>query len=133
MWKPVEGYEGLYEVSDQGEVRRIGGSLLKPQNESHGYASVSLSKNGKRVSKKIHRLVANAFVPNPDGCKVINHIDGNKKHNPASNLEWTTSSANNQHAWDHGLNRNTEKQRASARKTIANAREARLRKIGRGS
>jgi hypothetical protein len=132
MWKPIEGYEGLYEVSNLGEVRRVGGSVLKPQNDSHGYSSVSLSKYGKRISKKIHRLVAKAFVPNPAEHMVINHINGDKRNNAVENLEWTTPRANNQHAWDNGLNRNTEKQRASARKTIGIAREARLLRIAGG-
>lgn len=132
VWKPVEEYEGLYEVSNRGDIRRIGGGILKPQNETHGYSSVSLSKNGKRISKKVHRLVARAFILNPHGYRVTNHLDGNKKNNAASNLEWTTVAANNQHAWDNGLNRNTEKQRASARQTVKIAREARLRRIAAG-
>jgi hypothetical protein len=126
MWKSIDGYEGLYEVSNLGEVRRIGGEILKPQKESHGYSSISLSKHGIRINKKIHRLVAKAFVENPRNLNVTNHIDGNKKNNLSSNLEWTTSKENNQHSWSIGLNHNTEKQRESARQCIGYAREFRL-------
>jgi len=129
MWKPIEVYEELYEVSDTGHVCRVGGEILKPQDESHGYLSVSLSKNGKRKSFKVHRLVAKAFVLNPHKLNVVNHLDGNKKNCSASNLEWTTSANNNQHSWNLGLNRNTEKQRNAARKTIGFARLTRLLKL----
>jgi hypothetical protein len=132
MWKPIEDYEGLYEVSAGGEVRRVGGGILKLQKETHGYASVSLSKNGKRISRKVHRLVAKAFIPNPYGYNVINHKDGDKKNNSAANLEWTTSAQNNQHSWDIGRNHNTEKQREAARRTIGFAREVRLQRLAGG-
>ena len=133
MWKPVSGYEGLYEVSDTGQVRRVGGNVLKPQNESHGYLSVSLSKNGHKISKKIYRLVAVAFVENPENCNVVNHLDGNKHNDDAQNLEWTTIAGNNKHAWDIRLNHNTENQRLSAsitgREAAKIAHEKNKRKI----
>lgn len=128
MWKPIEGFEELYKVSDNGQVQRIGSNILKPQDNSKGYLIVSLSKNGHRKSYKIHRLVLKAFVPNPDNLNITNHLDGNKKNNNVSNLEWTTSAKNNQHAWDNGLNQNTKKQREAARKTIGHARKIRLEK-----
>jgi hypothetical protein len=85
------------------------------------------------VNAKIHRLVAQAFVANPNGYNVVNHLDGDKTNNAASNLEWTTSHGNNQHAWDTGLNRNTLKQRLSAmitgKQAVRIAHEKNKRKV----
>lgn len=99
-WKDVTGYEGLYQVSDQGNVRSLNwrGSKgtknlwLKPHNK--GYLQVELAKNGVRKTFTVHRLVANAFVPNPDKLPVINHIDEDKQNNRAENLEWCTHKRN---------------------------------------
>lgn len=92
-WKDVVGYEGLYQVSDLGRVRRNGRELSQSRNE-HGYSRVSLCKNGKPKTLYVHRLVAEAFVPNPLGLPEINHKDENPSSNAASNLEWCTSGYN---------------------------------------
>lgn len=128
VWKDVKGYEGYYQVSNKGRVRsvdriikmgkitgKVKGKILKIQNDGHGYGQVSLSREGKYKSYKVHRLVAEHFVPNPNNLKHVNHIDGDKTNNNADNLEWVTQKENNQHAWDNDLNRNTEKQRKAAR------------------
>ena len=95
-WKPIKGYEGLYEISDTGLVKslpRHGTWSTKPRImcgsiDNHGYAQVVLTKKGKGVTKKIHKLVANAFLPNPEGLREINHIDEIKTNNNVDNLEW---------------------------------------------
>ncbi len=131
MWKAISGFESLYEASNNGDIRRVGGRVLKPQSRHDGYLQVSLSKFGVRKSYKIHRLIADTFIKNPDDYNVVNHLDGNKKNNNSLNLEWTTSAKNNQHAWNLGLNRSSKKQRDAARKTIGYARSVRLAGTGR--
>ncbi len=94
MWKNIKGYGGIYQVSDEGEVRSLNYrntgrvQVLKPNKNNCGYLLVTLYKNGKRKSFSVHRLVAEAFLPNPDNLPEINHKDENKANNCASNLEW---------------------------------------------
>lgn len=104
MWKPIIGYEGLYEISDDGEIKslRYYGSekshLLKPcKNNQTGYLQVVLTKDGKHKTKTIHRMVAEHFLENHNGEKCINHKDENKQNNKAENLEWCCYSYNNQY------------------------------------
>lgn len=107
VFVPVKGYEGLYEVSNTGKVRslhkgsRYGkelSQLMRSRNAS--YPAVALSKNGKSKSIYVHRLVAEAFIDNPEKKKCVNHIDRDKTNNNVSNLEWVTYSENNQHFID---------------------------------
>lgn len=86
-WKPVAGYEGIYEVSNMGNIRR-GGKFLKGYVRPNGYVDISLSKDGGKVTRKLHRLVADAFVPNPENAEFINHKNEIKTDNRAENLEW---------------------------------------------
>lgn len=103
-WKPIEGYEGIYEVSDQGRVKNIKyNRFMTAVKVTHGYLAYNLSKQGKTHSLLAHRLVAKAFIPNPDNKPQVNHIDGVKSHNFVTNLEWTTSSENLWHAVKTGL------------------------------
>lgn len=95
-WKPVVGYEGLYEVSSLGRVRSRQGLLR--QSLANRYPSVHLSRDGKQATHRVHRLVASAFIPNPDGRETVNHIDGDRTNNAALNLEWVTTSENVRHA-----------------------------------
>lgn len=93
-WLPVEGYEGLYEVSDLGRVRSLGNNrkrkmkILKPADNGIGYLMVCLSKNRKSKFLYVHRLVAITFVPNIFGLKEVNHINEDKTDNRADNLMW---------------------------------------------
>lgn len=104
-WRPVKGYEGLYEVSNMGRVKSLHasqGRILK-QGTSHGYMLVNLCKDGICNMKQVHRLVATAFIRNPNNYEVVNHKDGNKKNNTVDNLEWCTQRYNIRHACRNGL------------------------------
>ena len=94
-WKKIKGFEN-YEISNEGEVRNIKSRLvLKGYCGTWGYLRVNLYTNGKATSKLIHRLVAEAFVPNPDNKSDVNHINEIKTDNRVKNLEWMTSKENN--------------------------------------
>lgn len=101
QWLPVVGYEGLYEVSDAGQVRRTS-KALKPAYKK-GYAYVTLCKDGKPKTSYITRLVAKAFIPNPENKEQVNHKDGKPGNDSAGNLEWSTPKENTQHAIRNGL------------------------------
>lgn len=92
-WKDVIGYEGLYQVSNHGIVKRDG-HVLKNLKHNTGYLFVQLSKNGKVQNKFIHRLVAEAFLPNPFNHPQVNHLDECKDNNCVTNLEWCTAKYN---------------------------------------
>lgn len=111
VWKPVPEYEGFYEVSNKGRIRRIEtGRILKPLiNSVNGYAYVQLSRSGKVKAKRIHVVVMSAFnpidkKPGYDKDHTINHIDGVKTNNDLSNLEWCSQSENQKRAYELGLN-----------------------------
>ncbi|WAX14850.1 DNA endonuclease [Enterococcus phage EF36P1] len=98
VWKDVAGYEGLYQVSNLGRVKRATtGKVLKGYKNTTEYLGVNLCKNGKHKTHKIHRLVAQAFIPNPENKPQVNHIDEDKTNNMASNLEWMTAKENSNH------------------------------------
>lgn len=100
VWKPIEGYEGLYEVSNMGRVKSLkcgGVRILKPGFDNHGYLKVGLYKNGSNATKKIHRLVATHYIPNPSNLPQVNHKKGIKTDNRASELEWVTNRENTSH------------------------------------
>jgi hypothetical protein len=112
MWKDIEGYEGLYQISDKGEVKSLPKEhryglktekILKPKIDKDGYYGVSLCKNGKSKSKKIHRLVAQMFINNPNNKPTVNHINAIVNDNTLSNLEWATHSEQNYHLYKLGL------------------------------
>lgn len=119
-WRPVtvEHFSDFYEISNIGRIRsvdrfRMGrfglqacdGKILRPRRSGrgHSYFQISLFREGKGKTLLLHRLVAMAFVPNPNGFPIVNHIDGVKTNCIASNLEWTTDRLNKQHAIDAGL------------------------------
>lgn len=107
IWKPIKGYEGLYEVSNLGRVRSLDrcvvyangqvhihrGKILRP-GISNGYMQVHLCKCGDMKQPLVHRLVADAFIPNPENLPQVNHKDENPSNNEVSNLEWCTSEYN---------------------------------------
>ena len=91
QWRPVEGYEDKYEVSDFGRVRNmIKGFILKQTKHSDGYLMVSLNNTDGQNKPYIHRLVARAFIPNPDNLPTVDHIDRDKTNNAVYNLRWAS-------------------------------------------
>ena len=117
VWRDVVGYEGYYMVSDLGDIKSVSrkfkqsnghpftkqGMVLSPISRPTGYQYVNLSKMGDRRANSIHRVVASAFIPNPEGKPHVNHINGIKSDNSLSNLEWCTPKENTRHAYDNGL------------------------------
>lgn len=106
-WKPVKLYEDYFLVSTEGEVYSLRTKrVLKGGRSKNGYAVLSSKiggRKGKAICLKIHRLVAEAFIPNPENKPHVNHIDGDKTNNFVENLEWVTSRENVQHAMALGL------------------------------
>ena len=116
-WRDVKGYEGIYIVSSNGQVKRLPyisktpdgllcqrkGRVLKPWFDKKGYQHIELCDKGRTRTVTVHRVVAEAFLPNPDNKPQINHIDCDKTNNAASNLEWCNNSENQLHAYAHGL------------------------------
>lgn len=108
IWKPVRGYEGIYEVSNTGKIRSLDrmatsqgkahktvyGKLLKSGLQRNGYLRVDLCKDGEIQHCFVHRIVADAFVENPNSFPMVNHKDENKANNNADNLEWCTAKYN---------------------------------------
>lgn len=102
IWKDIPNYEGIYQVSNFGNVRNKDKKLNFFDNK--GYLVVDLSKNNIRKHYRVHRLVADVFIENPYNKKEVNHIDGNKHNNNVYNLEFVTSRENKIHAVNNGLN-----------------------------
>lgn len=130
QWKPIEGTDGKYEVSNLGRVctngKRPGVLTLTKQKSGYRYAMIQLS-NGKQKNCRVHRLVAEHFLPNPDNMKEVNHKDGNKDNNHVSNLEWCTRSHNVKHSFDTGL-KQPHRWTAEERQQIGERTKARHRK-----
>lgn len=137
-WKEIEGYEGFYQVSDQGRVKSLPrkdaiGRLvkerpLKTPTNSDGYPALLLCRDSSQAHFLVHRLVATAFIPNPENKPVVNHKNGIKTDNRVENLEWATYSENNQHAWNTGLQVVTDdfrKKRSESRKGKRHSEETR--------
>lgn len=117
IWKDIHGYEGLYQISNLGNVKTLhygqkvsnnhwketSSRLLKQKTSTSGYQRVELYKKDSRKCFYVHRLVAMAFLDNPENKPQINHKDGNKLNNCVDNLEWATSSENLKHAAQTGL------------------------------
>lgn len=96
IWKNIDGFEN-YQVSIWGNIRNKN-RILTPYVTQKGYLKIGLSKNGKNYKKRVHRLVAEAFIPNPHNLPQVNHKDGNPKNNSITNLEWCTNQENKSHA-----------------------------------
>jgi len=102
----IKGYEGLYKISPCGQVTsraRQGAKTKRLKASKEEYTCYHLTKNGKTKKKRLHRLLAINFIPNPKNKPQVNHIDGNKHNNSLSNLEWVTRGENIKHAYDNGL------------------------------
>lgn len=117
IWSDIEGFEGFYQVSNKGNVKsldrlvngcsfkgyqRMKGKQLKLQKRKSGHLDVLLKKNGKEKRCWVHRLVAKAFIPNPDNLPIVNHIDSNPQNNSVENLEWCTQQHNINHCVKSG-------------------------------
>jgi hypothetical protein len=116
LWKDIKGYEGLYQISNFGEIkslkrkvnfrnfkRTINEKILKPYKDSNNYLKINLSKNKKSKMFLVHRLVAKAFINNVNNKNQVNHKDNNHSNNNVNNLEWVNQSENIQHAYDNGF------------------------------
>lgn len=122
IWKDVVGFEGKYQISNYGRIKRLTYAIIRsngkkqtwkekilnPTKDASGYYGIRSCtknniKNGTMITLRIHRLVAEAFIPNPNNYNHINHIDGNKLNNRVDNLEWCTNEYNIKMAWKDGL------------------------------
>ena len=117
IWKPIPSYEGFYEASNMGRIRSVphitshprnndmpfarSGKIRKPRYDKNGYAILNLSKNGVFKTCKVHRLVAEAFIPNPDNLQQIDHINGKVYDNRVENLRWCTTQQNTKYRDEH--------------------------------
>lgn len=103
IWKDVKGYEGCYQVSNFGNVKSLNymktgkEKVLKVRKDKYGYLTVNLSKDGKKKHYTVHRLVATAFLPNPNNLLQVNHIDEDKTNNTVFNLEWCSNEYNHKY------------------------------------
>jgi len=113
FYTDIKGYEGIYQVSNEGNVRRVYKNgktkVLKPYTAGNGYLVVGLSADGIRSQQYVHRLVLGAFLANPKGKATVNHENGDKTCNKLENLVWMTHSENMQHAYDSGLRKKGKK------------------------
>lgn len=104
IWKDIPNYEGKYQISNLGNIRHFGKTkLIKQQINKDDYSIVSLRNGKTKKTYRVHRLVAKAFIPNPENKPQINHIDGNKRNNCVINLEWVNASENIRHAHKIGI------------------------------
>lgn len=111
-WKDIKGYEGFYQISNLGRVKSLGGwcgtakrkeKIRSVSLTQDGYVKIRLIHQGRDRTARVHRLVAEAFILNPDNKDTVNHIDGNKQNNEVTNLEWADRAEQMQHAYCLGL------------------------------
>jgi hypothetical protein len=123
IWKDIKGYEGSYQISNLGRVKRLQGTvrnniyggmrivtekILSPTDNGHGYKLVGLRKDGRRKNHYVHRLVATAFIDNPHSFQYVNHLDRDRANNIAGNLEWCTQLDNVAYAAENMKKQKTE-------------------------
>ena len=125
-WRDIEGYEGLYQVSNKGRVRNINKNpyrMMKPHHNQRGYCQVALSSGGTYILVAVHRLVAQAFIPNPNCLPQVNHKDEVKDNNSVDNLEW----CNNKYNCGYGTR---GKRIGEKLKGVKHSDERRMKRIG---
>jgi len=140
IWKDILGYEGIYQISNIGEIKSLERftvsksnsiqlrkeRLLTP-NKSKRYIEYTLSKNRKSKSFLLHRLLAKTFIPNSLNLPQVNHKDCNKSNNDLSNLEWCTAKENIKHAWDNNLCEKSRTNMSKLAKRLHKNKDKRLR------
>lgn len=145
LWKDIKGFEGIYQVSNLGNIRSLDrktntaiknqnyvvkkGKMIKP-HVAMGYYALSLSKGNKIITQRVHKLVAQTFIPNPENKPCVNHKDGNKLNNRIDNLEWCSHKENAQHAHRTGLY--SREQELKQAKLMNNARKRPIQQILNG-
>ena len=142
-WADIKGFEGLYQVSNLGNVKSVERYIpaknnsfafhkernMKLQTNHKGYFCVILHKNSISYTRLVHRLVADAFIPNANNLPQVNHKDTNKKNNNIENLEWISNIDNMRHAFSNGCFVTTEKQREHARNNLKKMAERRKKSV----
>ena len=117
IWKDIVNYENIYQVSNLGRIRDAKSKIIKSQHlHKDGYFLITLYKDSTKLTCRVHRLVAQAFIPNPHKLPEINHISGIKMDNRVCNLEWVSSRDNIKHAWGIGIYSKSILQRAQLKK-----------------
>lgn len=145
VWKDIPNYEGLYQVSNLGNIKSNQKKIYKSNGKAfmnvlrkerilkksirQGYYAVKLYKDNNKKTIPVHRIVAKTFLKNNENKPCVNHIDGNKLNNNVSNLEWCTYSENTLHAYKNGLQKITEKQRENCREMSRLGNEKNKKKV----
>ena len=132
VWKPVVGFESVYEVSDQGRVRRVGGRILKHCPGSNGYCQYTLTSKGKRVITTGHQMVAAAFLGPPPPGYQVNHKNGDKQDTRLENLEYVTSGDNTRHMYEVLGTGNIGSRNGNSRLTDEKVREMKAMRSSQG-
>ena len=131
IWTDIEGYEGHYQISNYGRAKSFKNgreTILRPLWTNGGYLNFSLCLNGKHKNFSPHVLVAKAFIPNPENKPEVNHIDSDKFNCCVDNLEWSTRSENNRHAFKNGLNHQAQGEN-NIRAKLTNEQAKRCREV----
>lgn len=137
IWKDIQGYEGLYQVSNtgiikslkryrlnHGKTQEVPEKIKKYRKDPQGYLQCDLFKNNNAKTVRAHRIVALAFLPNPQNKETVNHIDGNKENNHVENLEWATFKEQNNHFYKNNL-----KSRSNIRKAVKAMNDSQAKKV----